>query len=144
MELCPTLGEFYDILGYDPTSLPMLPPMDAVNVPRDLASFLGIPVGLASHFTHSGLVNLPALIAFYRYPRDIRDQAYADARGAALVLCIVSEFLLSSNFEAIVLICLSLRDHANPMGIILAKTFHGLDAAAENRVILPSGSPFLL
>ena len=64
LELCPTLEEFCDILGYDSASLPMLPPTDPINVPRDLASFLGIPVGLASHFTHGGLVNLPALIAF--------------------------------------------------------------------------------
>ena len=144
MELCPTLEEFCDILGYDSTSLPMLPPTDPVNVPRDLASFLGILVGIASHFTHGGLVNLPALIAFYRYPRDIRDRAYADARGAALVLCMVSEFLLFSNSGAVVRICLSLWDCANPMGIVLAETFHGLDAVAENRALLPSGSPFLL
>ena len=144
MELCPTLEDFCDILGYDWASLPMLPPTDPVNVPRNLASFLGIPVGLASHFTHGGLVNLPTLIAFYRYPRDIRDRDYADARGAALVLCMVSEFLLSSNSGAIVRICLSLRDCANLMGIILAETFLGLDAAVENRVMLTSGSPFLL
>ena len=55
-----------------------------------------------------------------------------------------SEFLLSSNSSVIVRICLSLRDCANPMGIVLAETLHGLDVAAENRVMLPSGSPFLL
>ena len=144
LELCPTLEEFSNILGYNSASLPMLPPTDPVNVPRDLASFLGIPIGLASHFTHGGLVNLLALIAFYRYPRDIRDRAYADARGASLVLCMVSKFLLSNNSGAIVCICISLRDHANPMGIVLAETFHGLDSAAENRVMLSSGSSFLL
>ena len=143
MELCPTLEEFGDILGYDSDSLPMLPPTDPVNVPRDLASFLGILVGLASHFSHDGSVNLLTVIAFYKYPRDIRDRAYADARGAALVLCMISEFLLSSNSGVTVRICVLLRDCANPMGIVLAETFHGLDATAKNRAMLPLGSLFL-
>ena len=64
--------------------------------------------------------------------------------GAAMALCMVSEFLIFSNSGAIVRICLSLRDCANPMGIVLAETLHGLDVAVENAVMLPSGSPFLL
>ena len=142
MELCPTLEEFCDILGCDSTFFPILPPVSSINVPHDLASLLGVPIGLASRFTHGGLVNLQALITFYRYPKDIRDQAYADARGVALALCIVSEFLFSSNSGAIMRICLSLRDHGNPMGIVLAKTFHGLDASAENGVMLSLSSHF--
>ena len=77
------LEEFCDILGYDLISFPILPPTNFVNVHHDLASLLGVPVGLASHFTHGGLVNVPTLIAFYKHPRDFRDRAYTDARGCS-------------------------------------------------------------
>ena len=125
VKLCPTIEEFYAILGYDPSK-------KFVAVSFDARHVLGLPTSNSSSMVEGHMVNLRAIVS-----RLINKCTYGVTNNMqkifGLALCFVGEFLLFSgthgftDARAISMVS-QIKDGDNPVSLILIETLLGLNS----------------
>ena len=130
IELCPTIEEFFAILGYDPSKKSVAVSCDPRHR-ESLFDALDLPTSITSSTVEGHMVNLCAILS-----RLINKRTYRVTdimrKIFGLALCFMGEFLLCfrrhSFTDARALSIVSqVKDGDNPISLILAETLLGLD-----------------
>jgi len=147
-ELCPTIDEFFAILGYDPSKKSVAVSCDPRHK-ESLSNALGLPTSITNSMTEGHMVNLCAIIS-----RLIDKCTYGVTDNMQkkfdLALCFLGKFLLCFGRHGFVdarakSIVTQIKDGDNPISLILVETLLGLDVVfhgGETRNF--SGSPLTL
>ena len=147
-ELCPTIEEFSNILGYDPSKKSVVVSCDPKHR-ESLSDALNLPTSITSGMVEGHKVNLHAIIS-----RLINKRTYGVTDNMqkifGLALCSVGEFLLYSRRHSFtdaraISVVSQIKDGDNPVSLILAEILLGLDAVfhgGESQNFL--GSPLTL
>ena len=147
-ELCPTIEEFFTILGYDPGKKSVAVSCDPKHK-ESLSDVLSLPTSITDSMIEGHMVNLHAIIS-----RLIDKHIYGVAdnmqKNFGLALCFVGELLFCSRRNSFVDaraigVVSRIKDGDNLVSLILAETLLGLDAVfhgGETQNFL--GSPLTL
>ena len=148
VKLCPTIEEFYAILGYDPSKKFVAVSCDPRHK-ESLSGALGLPISITDSMIEGHMMNLRAIIS-----RVIDKHTYGVIDNMqkyfGLALCMVGELLLCSGRHSFVdaraiSVVNQIKDGDNPVSLILVETILGLDAVFHGGETLNfSGSPLTL
>ena len=146
--LCPTIEEFFAILGYDPNKKSIAVSCDP-RYKESLSDALSLLTSIIDSMIEGHMMNLRAII-FRLIVKCTFGAIDNMQKNFGLALCMVGKLLLCSrrrNFvdaRAISLVN-QIKDGDNPVSLILAKTLLGLDVVFHGGETQDfSGSPLTL
>ena len=146
-ELCPTVEEFTAILGCDIDARPAVPSCEPKYQNR-LSSLMRIPLKEVVPLLDGQWVDVQKMIDKFM-PMEVRTLHQSRSKCFALAFCLLSEFLLFTGDHGfadarVADIVHEAENEKNIVPIVLAETFHGLDALSNQETLLFHGSPLLL
>ena len=148
VELCPTIEEFSAILGCEPRAAPIVPPCHQRHRVT-ISQVLGLPLDAIPPFIQDNYwVDMRRLIERFRHAAVANvDQSFE--KLSALAFCLIGEFLLCSRrpgfADARIFDLLDdVKKKRSLIPMVLAETFHGLDALSRGDTNIFQGSPLLL
>jgi len=146
-ELCPTVEEFRAYLGGFGSGEVIVPPVRE-NIPKVLASSLGLNDGIARYLVSHGRLNVMRLIEMFSPLGDSADVTYQTRRMTALCMCLLAAYFLVPSdghvSSALVSVAMQIEARKDVVPMVLAETLMGLDKVRSGETGTFGGSPLLL